>query len=73
MRLFVLFKQVNGFSNNYMGWGSEEEDLRARAELAFGQVILLDYFTARYYSVYHKVLKKEMHNKKRLLFYTTII
>ncbi|XP_037543502.1 beta-1,4-galactosyltransferase 4, partial [Nematolebias whitei] len=48
------FFQVNGFSNNYWGWGGEDDDLRIRVELQKMKILRPPAGIARYTMVFHK-------------------
>ncbi|CAL8399687.1 unnamed protein product [Boreogadus saida] len=48
------FKRVNGFPNNYWGWGGEDDDLRIRVELQGMKIVRPPPEVARYTMVLHK-------------------
>uniref|UniRef100_A0A1A8KKZ0 Beta-1,4-galactosyltransferase n=1 Tax=Nothobranchius kuhntae TaxID=321403 RepID=A0A1A8KKZ0_NOTKU len=48
------FLKVNGFSNNYWGWGGEDDDLRIRVELNKMKIVRPPAAVARYTMVFHK-------------------
>ncbi|KAL0993973.1 hypothetical protein UPYG_G00116290 [Umbra pygmaea] len=48
------FHKVNGFSNNYWGWGGEDDDLRIRVELQQMKIIRPPALIARYTMVFHQ-------------------
>ncbi|XP_017273682.1 beta-1,4-galactosyltransferase 4 [Kryptolebias marmoratus] len=48
------FLTVNGFSNNYWGWGGEDDDLRVRVELQKMTIFRPPADIARYTMVFHK-------------------
>ncbi|KAM4726967.1 beta-1,4-galactosyltransferase 4 isoform 2-T3 [Anableps anableps] len=48
------FFQVNGFSNNYWGWGGEDDDLRVRVEQQKMTIVRPPADVARYTMVFHK-------------------
>ncbi|KAF7251150.1 Beta-1,4-galactosyltransferase 4 [Varanus komodoensis] len=47
------FSKVNGFSNNYWGWGGEDDDLRIRVELQKMKVIRPSPSVAKYTMIFH--------------------
>lgn len=51
----LAFLKCNGFSNNYWGWGGEDDDLYNRTKLANIDVQFCDY---RYQSLQHKIQPK---------------
>ncbi|XP_029434448.1 beta-1,4-galactosyltransferase 4 isoform X2 [Rhinatrema bivittatum] len=48
------FAKVNGFSNNYWGWGGEDDDLRERVMLNKMKVVRPSPEIARYTMIFHK-------------------
>ncbi|NXJ81230.1 B4GT4 galactosyltransferase, partial [Trogon melanurus] len=48
------FYKVNGFSNNYWGWGGEDDDLRIRVEMQKMRVVRPSADVARYTMIFHK-------------------
>lgn len=48
------FSKVNGFSNNYWGWGGEDDDLRIRVEMQKMRVVRPSADVARYTMIFHK-------------------
>ncbi|XP_032861070.2 beta-1,4-galactosyltransferase 4 [Tyto alba] len=48
------FSKVNGFSNNYWGWGGEDDDLRIRVEMQKMKVVRPSADVARYTMIFHK-------------------
>ncbi|KFU97409.1 Beta-1,4-galactosyltransferase 4, partial [Pterocles gutturalis] len=48
------FSKVNGFSNNYWGWGGEDDDLRIRVEMQKMRVVRPSANVARYTMIFHK-------------------
>uniref|UniRef100_A0A8D0FZB6 Beta-1,4-galactosyltransferase n=1 Tax=Strix occidentalis caurina TaxID=311401 RepID=A0A8D0FZB6_STROC len=48
------FSRVNGFSNNYWGWGGEDDDLRIRVEMQKMRVVRPSADVARYTMIFHK-------------------
>uniref|UniRef100_H2ZY98 Beta-1,4-galactosyltransferase n=2 Tax=Latimeria chalumnae TaxID=7897 RepID=H2ZY98_LATCH len=47
------FSSVNGFPNNYWGWGGEDDDLRKRVELQKMKVVRPPIEIARYTMIFH--------------------
>ncbi|XP_048348620.1 beta-1,4-galactosyltransferase 4 [Sphaerodactylus townsendi] len=47
------FSKVNGFSNNYWGWGGEDDDLRLRVEMQRWKVIRPSPNVAKYTMIFH--------------------
>lgn len=47
------FFKVNGFSNNYWGWGGEDDDLRLRVEMQRWKVIRPSPNVAKYTMIFH--------------------
>ncbi|XP_060626788.2 beta-1,4-galactosyltransferase 4 [Anolis sagrei] len=47
------FSKVNGFSNNYWGWGGEDDDLRIRVEMQKMKVIRPSPRVAKYTMIFH--------------------
>ncbi|CAG5874369.1 beta-1,4-galactosyltransferase 4 [Menidia menidia] len=60
------FLQVNGFSNNYWGWGGEDDDLRVRVELQKMKILRPSADVARYTMVFHKRDSGNEINNKRM-------
>jgi hypothetical protein len=56
------FKQINGFSNKFFGWGGEDNDLYTRSLLKFKRVIKLTPQIGRFFMVNHA---KEKPNPNR--------
>ncbi|KAM9300522.1 beta-1,4-galactosyltransferase 4 [Morus bassanus] len=48
------FSKVNGFSNNYWGWGGEDDDLRIRVEMQKMRVVRPPADVGRYTMIFHK-------------------
>ncbi|XP_031536755.1 beta-1,4-galactosyltransferase 4 [Vicugna pacos] len=48
------FFKVNGFSNNYWGWGGEDDDLRLRVELHKMKIIRPLLAVGKYTMIFHK-------------------
>ncbi|XP_009272759.1 PREDICTED: beta-1,4-galactosyltransferase 4 [Aptenodytes forsteri] len=48
------FSKVNGFSNNYWGWGGEDDDLRIRVEMQKMRVVRPSPDVARYTMIFHR-------------------
>jgi hypothetical protein len=58
------YEQVNGFSNEYEGWGKEDDDLYLRCERE--NLIPYKHLFGRYYSIPHKLRaidEKNLHEK----------
>ncbi|XP_039183180.1 beta-1,4-galactosyltransferase 4 [Crotalus tigris] len=47
------FLKVNGFSNNYWGWGGEDDDLRIRVEMQKMKIIRPSPSIAKYTMIFH--------------------
>ncbi|XP_041067238.1 beta-1,4-galactosyltransferase 4 [Carcharodon carcharias] len=47
------FTRVNGFSNNYWGWGGEDDDLRIRVQLQKMKIVRPPLEVARYTMTFH--------------------
>nr|XP_020639494.1 beta-1,4-galactosyltransferase 4 [Pogona vitticeps]XP_020639495.1 beta-1,4-galactosyltransferase 4 [Pogona vitticeps]XP_020639497.1 beta-1,4-galactosyltransferase 4 [Pogona vitticeps] len=47
------FAKVNGFSNNYWGWGGEDDDLRIRVEIQKMKIIRPSPSIAKYTMIFH--------------------
>ncbi|XP_054481923.1 beta-1,4-galactosyltransferase 4 [Anoplopoma fimbria] len=60
------FLQVNGFSNNYWGWGGEDDDLRVRVELQKMTILRPPAEIARYTMVFHTRDSGNEVNKDRM-------
>ncbi|KAM4546377.1 beta-1,4-galactosyltransferase 4 [Fundulus diaphanus] len=60
------FLKVNGFSNNYWGWGGEDDDLRVRVELQKMTIVRPPADVARYTMVFHKRDSGNQINKNRM-------
>ncbi|XP_032432832.1 beta-1,4-galactosyltransferase 4 [Xiphophorus hellerii] len=60
------FFQVNGFSNNYWGWGGEDDDLRVRVEQQKMKIVRPPANVARYTMVFHKRDSGNQVNKNRM-------
>ncbi|KAK2828576.1 hypothetical protein Q5P01_019610 [Channa striata] len=61
------FFEVNGFSNNYWGWGGEDDDLRMRVELQKMTILRPPASVARYTMVFHKRDSGNEINKNRMM------
>ncbi|KAF3706468.1 Beta-1,4-galactosyltransferase 4 [Channa argus] len=61
------FFEVNGFSNNYWGWGGEDDDLRMRVELHKMKIMRPPASVARYTMVFHKRDSGNEINKNRMM------
>ncbi|XP_028937133.1 beta-1,4-galactosyltransferase 4 [Ornithorhynchus anatinus] len=60
------FARVNGFSNNYWGWGGEDDDLRIRVELQKMQITRPSPDVARYTMIFHTRDKGNEENAGRM-------
>ncbi|XP_041808721.1 beta-1,4-galactosyltransferase 4 [Chelmon rostratus] len=60
------FRQVNGFSNTYWGWGGEDDDLRIRVQLQKMMIVRPPADVARYTMVFHKRDSGNEANKDRM-------
>lgn len=60
------FFRVNGFSNNYWGWGGEDDDLRIRVEQQKMTIVRPPADVARYTMVFHKRDTGNQINKNRM-------
>ncbi|KAL4658620.1 beta-1,4-galactosyltransferase 4 [Arapaima gigas] len=60
------FFKVNGFSNNYWGWGGEDDDLRIRVELQHMKIMRPSVDVARYTMIFHKRDSGNEVNKDRM-------
>uniref|UniRef100_H3CXE1 Beta-1,4-galactosyltransferase n=2 Tax=Tetraodon nigroviridis TaxID=99883 RepID=H3CXE1_TETNG len=60
------FRQVNGFSNTYWGWGGEDDDLRIRVKMQKMQIVRPPADVARYTMVFHKRDAGNEVNKDRM-------
>lgn len=60
------FRQVNGFSNTYWGWGGEDDDLRIRVELQKMKIVRPPADIGRYTMVFHKRDSGNEINKDRM-------
>ncbi|XP_015248930.1 PREDICTED: beta-1,4-galactosyltransferase 4 [Cyprinodon variegatus] len=60
------FFKVNGFSNNYWGWGGEDDDLRVRVEQQKMTIVRPPADVARYTMVFHKRDTGNQINKDRM-------
>ncbi|KPP75784.1 beta-1,4-galactosyltransferase 4-like [Scleropages formosus] len=60
------FLKVNGFSNNYWGWGGEDDDLRVRVELQRMKILRPPPRVARYTMIFHKRDNGNEVNKDRM-------
>ncbi|XP_046553230.1 beta-1,4-galactosyltransferase 4-like [Haliotis rubra] len=63
------FRGVNGFSNLYMGWGGEDDDMRFRLDLLSNPVYEVPIQIGRYYSFNHSIDEGNQvnHHRKELL------
>ncbi|KAM3933161.1 beta-1,4-galactosyltransferase 4 [Leptodactylus fuscus] len=61
------FARVNGYSNNYWGWGGEDDDLRFRVEFEKMTVVRPPPEIARYTMIFHTRDAGNEVNKERML------
>uniref|UniRef100_A0A914WCV5 Beta-1,4-N-acetylgalactosaminyltransferase n=1 Tax=Plectus sambesii TaxID=2011161 RepID=A0A914WCV5_9BILA len=59
------FEKINGFSNDYWGWGGEDDDLSTRVSLGHYQISRYPTTIARYKMIKHTAEKKNPVNKCR--------
>nr|XP_013038983.2 beta-1,4-galactosyltransferase 4 [Anser cygnoides]XP_013038994.2 beta-1,4-galactosyltransferase 4 [Anser cygnoides]XP_047913921.1 beta-1,4-galactosyltransferase 4 [Anser cygnoides]XP_047913923.1 beta-1,4-galactosyltransferase 4 [Anser cygnoides] len=60
------FSKVNGFSNNYWGWGGEDDDLRIRVEMQKMRVMRPSADVARYTMIFHNRDHGNEENRDRM-------
>uniref|UniRef100_A0A8C9FG25 Beta-1,4-galactosyltransferase n=1 Tax=Pavo cristatus TaxID=9049 RepID=A0A8C9FG25_PAVCR len=60
------FSKVNGFSNNYWGWGGEDDDLRIRVEMQKMRVMRPSADVARYTMIFHNRDHGNEENRERM-------
>ncbi|NWX82860.1 B4GT4 galactosyltransferase, partial [Nothoprocta pentlandii] len=60
------FSKVNGFSNNYWGWGGEDDDLRIRVEMQKMRVMRPSPDVARYTMIFHTRDQGNEENRERM-------
>ncbi|KAF1407695.1 Beta-1,4-galactosyltransferase 4, partial [Spheniscus humboldti] len=60
------FSKVNGFSNNYWGWGGEDDDLRIRVEMQKMRVVRPSPDVARYTMIFHRRDRGNEENGERM-------
>ncbi|NXI37873.1 B4GT4 galactosyltransferase, partial [Galbula dea] len=60
------FSKVNGFSNNYWGWGGEDDDLRIRVEMQKMTVVRPSPDIGRYTMIFHKRDQGNEENRERM-------
>ncbi|XP_015731727.1 beta-1,4-galactosyltransferase 4 [Coturnix japonica] len=60
------FSKVNGFSNNYWGWGGEDDDLRIRVEMQKMRVMRPSADVARYTMISHNRDHGNEENRERM-------
>ncbi|NWI14846.1 B4GT4 galactosyltransferase, partial [Crypturellus soui] len=60
------FSKVNGFSNNYWGWGGEDDDLRIRVEMQKMRVMRPSPDVARYTMIFHTRDQGNEENGERM-------
>jgi hypothetical protein len=55
----ALFEKVNGFSNDFWGWGAEDDDLYNRVKLKDFEI---NFFAKKFLSLNHKKqIDKDLH------------
>ena len=59
------FIKVNGFSNEYWGWGGEDDDLRLRTQASGFEIVRPNETVTRYKMMEHKHEKNNARNKAR--------
>lgn len=52
---------LNGMSNLFFGWGSEDDDFRLRTKMKYEKVIKLDATIGRYFMIKHEKEKPGKH------------
>ncbi|NXW61564.1 B4GT4 galactosyltransferase, partial [Eurystomus gularis] len=60
------FSRVNGFSNNYWGWGGEDDDLRIRVEMQKMTVVRPSADVGRYTMIFHTRDQGNEENGERM-------
>ncbi|KAM4701265.1 beta-1,4-galactosyltransferase 4 isoform 1-T3 [Discoglossus pictus] len=60
------FAKVNGYSNNYWGWGGEDDDLRHRVRINSMKIVRPSPDVARYTMVFHTRDSGNEVNKQRM-------
>ncbi|XP_061484376.1 beta-1,4-galactosyltransferase 4 [Rhineura floridana] len=60
------FSKVNGFSNNYWGWGGEDDDLRIRVEMQKMKVVRPPPHVAKYTMIFHTRDHGNEENEQRM-------
>ncbi|XP_048840330.1 beta-1,4-galactosyltransferase 4 [Brienomyrus brachyistius] len=60
------FRNVNGFSNKYWGWGGEDDDLRIRVGIQKMKVLRPPAAVARYTMIFHKRDSGNAVNRNRM-------
>ncbi|XP_030036702.2 beta-1,4-N-acetylgalactosaminyltransferase bre-4-like isoform X2 [Manduca sexta] len=60
------YKDINGMSNEYFGWGGEDDDLYSRLEASNLKVCRFEPETSRYHMVPHRSTQKGEAKKKLL-------
>ncbi|XP_061762380.1 beta-1,4-galactosyltransferase 3-like [Nerophis ophidion] len=61
----LQYRKINGFPNNYWGWGGEDDDIGLRVSLAGMSVIRPSLEVGRYKMIEHKRDKGNRKNKQR--------
>eukprot|EP00062_Callorhinchus_milii_P001798 gi/632937947/ref/XP_007901641.1/ PREDICTED: beta-1,4-galactosyltransferase 4 [Callorhinchus milii] len=66
------FKKVNGFSNEYWGWGGEDDDLRKRVEIQKMKIVRPSLEIAKYIMTFHKRDQGNEVNRDRMKLLTKV-
>lgn len=53
------FATINGFSNNYYGWGSEDDDVQMRIQQKFGQIRRYGEHQGMFHSQPHTIIHEQ--------------
>jgi len=59
------FERLNGFSNDYWGWGGEDDDMSTRVNLGSYEITRYPDYIARYYAIPHEHEKSNPVNPCR--------
>lgn len=62
-----LFKTVNGFSNNFFGWGGEDDDLFSRLKTKNAEAFRLSPTISAYRMLPHQVGHNNIFGKRKNL------